>query len=365
MTKYVKITAVIYMKILIVPDSFKGSLTSEKACECIKNGILHSDKNVVVTTLPFADGGEGFGDCMEKICKGNKLYTKCHNIYNQEIDGHIVVFGDSAVIESATASGLLKRKQVMQASSYGTGELIKFAKNKGFSNIILGLGGSGCCDGGAGAIAALGGVFYDENYEIIMRPKANDLNFIFGIDFRNIVKDINFTFACDVENPYFGMNGAAHIFAPQKGARKTDCIELDNGLKRLNAFFRNDVSSVHGAGAAGGICGGLYSIYGGKIKSGFEVLAEYAQLEKLIEENDIIVTGEGKTDKQTLMGKLPYKVAELAKKHNKKCVVISGVIENVEIGDKMISLADENINSETAINNAESILTEKAKNILK
>lgn len=352
------------MKVLIIPDSFKGSLTSKEACDCIAEGIQKSNQNVEVEAIPFSDGGEGFADCMQEICKGKKLYTKCHNIYNQEIDGYIIAFGNTAVIETATASGLLKRKQVMQASSYGTGELIKFAKEQGYSNIILGLGGSGSCDGGAGALAGLGAKFYDENWDIIARPKSNDLNYIFGVSFKDIVKDINFTFACDVDNVYFGKNGASYVFAPQKGARQTDVVELDDGLKRLNAFFKNDVSTLKSAGSAGGLCGGLYAVYGGKIMSGFDILSEYAELESKIMNADIIVTGEGKTDKQTLMGKLPFKINELAKKHGKKCVIISGKIDDIKLGDKMISLVDDETSVEDAMANAKQILVEKAKYVL-
>lgn len=352
------------MKILIVPDSFKGSLTSKEVCEAIEIGLRKTNKNIEIETIPFADGGEGFAECLGEICKGEVLNTKCHNIYNQEIDTSIITFGDTAIIDSATASGLLKRKMVMQASSYGTGELIKFAKNQGFNNIILGIGGTGSCDGGAGALSALGVKFYNENWDIIARPKSNDLNFIFGVDFKNVVKGINFTFACDVENGYFGKNGAAYVFAPQKGARQTDVIELDEGLQRLNAFFKNDISKVKGAGAGGGLCGGLYAVYGGNIKSGFDILSEYSNLEEKIKNANIIITGEGKTDSQTLMGKLPFKISQLAKKHNKKCVIISGAIEDISIGDKMISLVDDNTTEEQAMQNAKEILIEKAKYIL-
>ncbi len=352
------------MKILIVPDSFKGSLSSTEVCRCIKSGIEQSYKGFEIVCLPFADGGEGFTDCMINFCGGKKIYTKCHDIYSKEIDGYIADIGNAAVIESATASGLQKRKNVMQATSYGTGELIKFAYEKGFKNVILGLGGTGCCDGGAGALTALGAKFYDENQNAIKIPKANDLNYIFGADFRNILKEINITYACDVENTYFGKNGAAYVFAPQKGARKTDVEELDNGLKRLNAFFKNDINSLKGGGAGGGICAGLYAVYKGVISSGFDILSEYSSLEEKIADSDIVITGEGKTDKQTLMGKLPFKISSIAKKHNKKCIIISGIIENVSLGDKMISLVDENTDKESAILNAKEILIEKSKSIL-
>jgi len=353
------------MNILIVPDSFKGSLGAPEVCACIRLGIESISSDHKITTLPFADGGEGFADCMANICNGEILYTQCQDIYGQRIRGSIVAIGDTAVIECATASGLQVRKNVMNASSYGTGELIKFAVLRGFHKIILGLGGSGCCDGGAGALTALGAAFYDINYQKIARPTGGDLEEIYGAGFRNLVKDINFTFACDVENTLFGQNGAAYVFAPQKGANKTQVEQLDNGLKRLNAFLPRDVSTVKGGGAAGGICAGLYSLYGGEIISGFEVLSRYSRLEEKIENCDMVITGEGKTDAQTLMGKLPFRVAALAKQYGKPCVIISGTVEEgICLGDRQISLTDENITAEEAIRNAAQILTEKSKFIL-
>jgi len=349
------------MKILIVPDSFKGTLSSKEVCECIADGIGSEHE---ITTLPFSDGGEGFSDCFKSICKGDYLYTKCHNIYNNLIEAKICTFNNTAVIECAQASGLQAKKNVMRASSYGTGELIKFASDKGFNNIILGLGGTGCCDGGMGALTALGAAFYDENYKKTAFPTGYDLNYIFGAGFTNIVKGLHFTFACDVENEYYGKNGAAYVFAPQKGASKTQVEELDEGLKRLNAFLPNDVSALKGGGAAGGICGGLYSVYGGEIKSGFDVLAEYSRLEKLIENANLIITGEGKTDSQTLMGKLPFKISALAKKHGKRCALISGINEGIELCDVNVSLVDDKITPEYAMENAKEILTKKAKLLL-
>ena len=195
-------------------------------------------------------------------------------------------------------------------------------------------------------------------------PKSNDMNYIFGISTKDKVKDINFTFACDVENEFYGKNGAAYVFAPQKGARKTDVEELDAGLQRLNAFFKTDVSKVKGAGAAGGICGGLYSVFGGKIKSGFDILSEYSNLEEKIANADIVISGEGKTDEQTLMGKLPYKISELCKKHGKKCVVISGSADDVKIGDLLLTLVDENTTLEEALAHPAEVLAKKVENNL-
>ncbi|MCM1115151.1 MAG: glycerate kinase [Clostridium sp.] len=352
------------MKILIVPDSYKGTLTSAEVCACIKKGIRSTDKNAEIICMPFADGGEGFGECLSNICNGNILYSWCSDIYGKRIKKPIYTYGDTAIIECAAASGLQKKKDVMNATSYGTGELIKSAADNGFKHIILGLGGSGCCDGGAGAIAALGGKFMDIYGDEIEYPCGKDLENIYGIKLRNIVKDINFTFACDVTNEFYGKNGAAYVFAKQKGASNEDIIHLDNGLKMIHAFLPNDVSKVKGAGAAGGICGGLYAIYGGEIKSGFDILADAYNLEHQIKEADLIITGEGKTDQQTLMGKLPCKICSLAKKYNKKCVVISGSIEGVKLGDKQISLVDSNTTLEQAMANPNKTLEDKSKYIL-
>lgn len=352
------------MRILIVPDSFKGTLTSQQVCSCIEKGIKSISENEEITPIPFADGGEGFAECLSNMCNGDILYSNCTDIYGRHIKGQIFTYGDTAIIESACASGLQKKRDVMNASSYGTGELIKTAVQKGFHNIILGLGGSGCCDGGAGALSALGVIFRDINGEEILYPKGKDLENIYGAGFTKIVKDINFTFACDVDNVFYGKNGAAYVFAPQKGADKNDVIKLDNGLQMLNAFLPRDISRIKGAGAAGGICGGLYSVYGGTIKSGFDILSEACYLEEKIKQADLVITGEGKTDRQTLMGKLPFKISEICKKYGKRCYVISGKIDNVRLGDKMISLTDKFISAEYAMANAEEVLINKAKLLL-
>lgn len=347
-----------------MPDSFKGTLTARQVCVCIEAGIKEVSETADILSIPLADGGEGFAACLNDFCNGKLLYINCSDIYGRPIKGHIFTYKDTAIVESACASGLQRKKDVMNATSYGTGELIKSAVQKGFGNIILGLGGSGCCDGGAGALAALGAVFRDINGDEIPYPKGKDTENIYGASFTNIVKGINFTFACDVNNVYCGKNGAAYVFAPQKGASKMDVIHLDNGLKMLNAFLPRDVSKVKGAGAAGGICGALYSVYGGEIKSGFDILSNACSLEEKISGADLVITGEGKTDKQTLMGKLPYKISLLCKKYGKKCVVISGSIDDVKLGDRMIPLAETPQETAYAIENAEKVLIEKSKLVL-
>jgi glycerate kinase len=317
-----------------------------------------------ITKLPFADGGEGFAECMANSCKADTLYIDCSDIYGKPIKAPIYVTGDTAIIDCASASGLQTKKDVFYASSYGTGELIESALLEGFHNIVLGLGGTGCCDGGAGALAALGAVFRDEDYDVIPRPVGADLNNIFGADFRNVVKGINFTFACDVTNEFYGKNGAAYVFAPQKGADKTQVSLLDDGLRRLNAFLPRYVGRLKGAGAAGGICGGLYSVFGGTVKSGFDVLSESYSLEKKIAESDFVITGEGKTDSQTLMGKLPFKISRLCEKYSKPCICISGSIDSVNIGTRMLSVVDADTPLDYALSHPKEALINKSKIVL-
>ncbi len=352
------------MKVLIIPDSFKGTLSSNQVCDAIEEGLIEAGGNLEIQKLAFSDGGEGFCDSFAEFCKGEILYTNASDIFGRQKKCKYFTFDNTAVIECAQASGLQRKKDVMNADSFGTGEMIKHAVSKGFRNIILALGGSGCCDGGAGALTALGAVFRNIEGDKIEYPKGCDLQNIYGASFRNIVKGINFTFACDVDNTYFGKNGAAYVFAPQKGANKEQVKVLDEGLKMLNAFLPNDISRVKGAGAAGGICGGLYSVYGGEIKSGFDVLATACELEKKIDEADLVVTGEGKTDSQTLMGKLPYRISKLCKEHGKECVLISGSIDNVKICDRQISLVDKQTSADKAMKDAYKTLRDKSKNIL-
>lgn len=350
------------MKILIAPDSYKGSLTAKEVCACIEAGFRRAG-NFDLTAIPLSDGGEGFAETLSDICGGSAHYADCSDIYGRHMKGRVFTVGETAIINTSEASGLQSRKDVMAASSYGTGELINYAVSIGCSDIILGLGGTGCCDGGAGALAALGAVFRNISGELIERPCGGILNSIYGASYQEMIKDISFTFACDVDNTLFGKNGAAYVFAAQKGANEKQVKELDNGLRMVNAFLPRDVRRVKGAGAAGGICAGLYGVYGGEIKSGFEIIAERCGLEKSIAESDLVITGEGKTDRQTLMGKLPFKISELCKKHGKSCVIISGKCEDVQLADRQISLADGEITVDEAISNAAQILADKAERL--
>ncbi len=351
------------MHILIAPDSYKGSLTARQVCDILAQALL-THPGVTVTTLPLSDGGEGFGTCCVDACKGNILYTNAVDLFGQPIKAPLYTWGDTALIECAATCALQEKKDIMAASSYGVGMQLKSAIDLGFRHFIIGLGGSGMCDGGAGALAALGVALYDRNGTSIPHPTGGDLQRIAGLEvpsaLQEAVKGLHFTYACDVTNPYTGENGAAAVFAPQKGAIPAQVQLLNTGMARLAALLPKDVTALPGAGAAGGLCGGLYGVLGGTTQSGFDLLAELADLDSAIAGADLVVTGEGRTDRQTLMGKLPYRVALRAKKRGKRCVVISGDGDGTQVGDKVITLTDKNTPPRTAIAHAAALLAEKA-----
>lgn len=216
------------MHILIAPDSYKGSLTARQVCDILAQALL-THPGMTVATLPLSDGGEGFGTCCVDACKGTILYTNAVDLYGNTIQAPLYTWGDTALIECAATCALQTKKDIMAASSYGVGMQLKNAIDLGFHHFIIGLGGSGMCDGGAGALAALGVAFYDRNGTSVPHPTGGDLQRIERLqipaDFQNRVKGMHFTYACDVTNPYTGENGAAAVFGPQKVPlrRKYNC----------------------------------------------------------------------------------------------------------------------------------------------
>lgn len=355
------------MHILIAPDSYKGSMTAEQVCRIIKDA-LSNQPGITTTTLPLSDGGEGFGVCCVNACKGIILYTDAVDLYGTPMQAPLYTWGDTALIECAATCALQEKKDIFAASSYGVGMQIKSAVSLGFHHLIIGLGGSGMCDGGAGALAALGLRFYDKSRHRIPHPAGGNLEQICSMDIpselQSIVKSLHFTYACDVVNPYVGEQGAAAVFAPQKGATPQQVKILNTGMEQLADLLPQAVCTLPGAGAAGGLCGGLYGIFGGTIKSGFTLLADLAGLEQAIATADLVITGEGRTDSQTLMGKLPFRVAQLAHKLGKRCYVLSGDGDGTLVGDKVITLTDAQTPPAAAIANAETLLAQKAKSLL-
>ncbi len=321
------------MNFLLILDSFKGSISSAEAANAVKSGIGSGE------VIPFSDGGEGFAECIQHLCGGERVYFPTFDSYGKEISSYYLRIGDTAVIETALADGIVTvgadHPNVIYANSFGTGHTIKKALEDGCKKLIIGFGGSAVNDGGAGALLALGARISGGKGLTALAGE-----WAVGIDLENItplLKKAEIIFACDVDNPYCGKSGASMVFSPQKGADAATAVRMEKSHRKFAEFlFRatgKDVSHIPGAGAAGGLAGGLMAVCEPKIKSGFEVLSELCSLEEKIKKADIIITGEGKTDKQTLMGKLPMQVVSLAKEAGKKTVCVSAVI--TEDGKKL------------------------------
>lgn len=370
------------MKVLIAMDSFKGSLTSVEACGAVERGILRADKSSEIVKIPMADGGEGTIEAFIAAAGGFIAGHTVSGLFGEKIKGYYGVIneGKTAVVETAVASGITlvkpERLNPMEASTFGTGEIILKAINDGFKDIIVGLGGSATNDGGLGALQALGIKFLGENGAELGRG-GKMLSKVRKIDtsgMHPMLGEITITLACDVDNPFCGKSGAAYVFAPQKGADAQMVKILDEGLKNLanviNKTFGKDISNVRGAGAAGGLCGGLLAFTNAVVKPGFEILREASDLDNKLKNADLVITGEGKTDIQTTFGKLPAGVANAAKKYDKKVICISGSVapcdELYRAGiDAMLSIVNQPMSLDDAIKNAKSLLEQASFDIMK
>ncbi|WP_300385884.1 glycerate kinase [Clostridium sp.] len=325
------------MKVIIAPDSYKGSLTAMEVANCIEEGINRYSKNIEVVKVPVADGGEGTVQALVDATGGKIINLKVCDPLLREVDSFYGILGDenTAIIEMAAASGinLLNKNELnpLITSTYGTGQIINDAIEKGCKNIIVGIGGSGTNDGGAGMLRALGIRFLNEEGRDI--PEGGEaLKELHSIDKKNFNKKIsecNIKVACDVDNPLCGLNGASHVFGPQKGANKEDIKLLDEALNQYAKIIRNefniDVLNIPGSGAAGG-SGAAFLAIGGNLESGIDIVINETSLQKVIESADVVFTGEGKIDFQTKFGKAPYGVAKEAKKYGLPVIAICGEI---------------------------------------
>jgi glycerate kinase len=317
--------------ILIAPDSFKGTLTSREAGDIIQSAFMKARFDNI-TVLPVSDGGDGMTDAVKEALGGKTVKTEVKGPFFETIKAEYILCGKTAVIESAEACGLIRvpedSRDPMNTTTYGVGQLISDALSKGAENIIIGLGGSATNDGGVGMACALGVKFYSD-YSFI--PVGRTLINIKRIDLSSLdkrLKNAHITACCDVSNPFCGKNGAAYVYAKQKGASPEEIKRLDAGLEHLADIITNtDLKTFPGSGAAGGLGGGIAAFLGGTLMKGFEVISGLLGLEKKIQETDIVITGEGKTDSQTSSGKLPAGIASICKKYSKTCILISGCID--------------------------------------
>lgn len=324
------------MKIVIAPDKFKNSLTGLEFCNAVEEGICSTISNVDIVKLPLADGGDGTIEVVNYYLKGEVIHVIVNNPFFQPITASYLYSESSktAFIEMAEASGVKRLKpeqfDCKNATTLGTGEMIVDAIKKGASKIILGIGGSATNDCGIGMATALGYRFLDKNNTEV-KPIGANLSKIASIDVSNVhdkLYEVDFSVACDVNNPLYGLNGAAHVYGAQKGATTTDIVTLDRGLrdfsKILNAVFNIDVQSVKGAGAAGGMGIASKLFLKGNLKSGIELVKHLADFDAKIENSEWIITGEGRLDNQTFSGKAIKGVVDSAKKYGIKIAAFCG-----------------------------------------
>ena len=328
------------MKFVLAPDSFKESMTSKEACDAMEKGIRKVIQNAEIIKIPMADGGEGTVEALVTSTNGEFIEVLVtHPLGKDKVKARYGILGDGskAIIEMAEASGiqLVKRedRNPYITTTYGTGELILDAINKGAKHILIGIGGSATNDGGAGMIQALGGRLLDKNGEdIAFGGKA--LENIEKIDLSNLdkrLKDIKFEVACDVTNPLIGKTGASRIFGPQKGATEEMIVVLDNALKNYSEVIKRDIgidiTYEEGAGAAGGLGGALLAFLNAELKKGIELVIKHTNLNEKLKGSDFVFTGEGGIDSQTIFGKTPMGVASVAKANNVKTIAFAGKIE--------------------------------------
>ncbi len=319
------------MNILIVPDSFKGTLTTQQVCDIIGQAFADTLKNTNIIKLPAADGGEGLCACLHKIAGGEMIKTDVSGVFGEKMQAEYLVLPDkTAVIEMAACAGLPlagDNKNPEKATTYGVGELITNAVSSGAKRILLGLGGSATNDCGAGMAAALGWKFIDKNGKSFI-PTGETLCRISKIEKPANQPEISVVAACDVENPLYGENGAAYVFAPQKGADDAMVTRLDGGLRHIAEIIRRDcgmdVSQMKGAGAAGGMGAGAVAFLGVELKKGIDILLDTADFDSKATDADLIITGEGRLDFQSVNGKVISGVALRAANHNKKVIAICG-----------------------------------------
>ncbi len=329
------------MKILIAPDSFKESLEALDVCHAIQSGFSQVFPDADYTLLPMADGGEGTSAVLSYVLGGRWKEVRVHDPLMRPITAKYLLLPDStAVIEIAQACGLhlltVAERNPVIASSYGVGELIADALGEGAKRIIIGLGGSATNDAGLGMLTALGMTFHgaDDNMLGQGGGELANLQRLDNTGFHADILETVFEVACDVTNPLCGESGASAIFGPQKGACPQQVIDLDNALGHFATICDEHgyerCREVAGAGAAGGLGYALMSFCRAQLKSGFDTVAEVASLSQHIADADLVITGEGKLDEQTAMGKVAGGISQLAKATHTPVIAICGSVDGLK-----------------------------------
>jgi len=322
------------MKFVFASDSFKGSLSSSKIRELLTETAEKIFPNCEIVGIPVADGGEGTVEAVIEAMNGKIVNTEVTGPLFEKTKSFYGVYDNSAIIEMAAASGLPmvpeNSRNPLNTTSFGTGELIADALDKGYKNISIALGGSATNDGGIGAMTALGVSFLDDKGNKLSGI-GSDLEKIADIDISGIhsaVKDTNFTIMCDVTNPLTGPEGATYTFGPQKGAGKEELEKLESGMKNYAQIIKNkfgiDADNVPGAGAAGGLGAAFMTFLNAKPKSGINTVLDIIGFKELIKGSDLIITGEGRIDWQSAYGKVPAGIGAYGKEQNIPVVAIVG-----------------------------------------
>ena len=366
------------MKIVVAPDSFKGSVTALQAAEAIERGLHRVFPDAEIEKLPMADGGEGTAQSLVDATGGRILTESVVDPLGVEIEARYGVLGDgvTAVIEMAAASGLtlvpLAKRNPLVTTTYGTGQLIKAALDHGCRKLIIGIGGSATNDGGAGMAQALGAKLITASGEPI-RWGGGGLHQLDAIGISELdsrIQETETVVACDVNNPLTGEDGASHVYGPQKGATPEMVQALDANLAHFDTILQRDigvtVGDIPGAGAAGGLGTGLMAFLNAELKSGVALVIEATQLEKRISDADLVITGEGQINFQTVFGKTPIGVAKAAKAQGIPVVAIAGSISDDADGvydagiDAMVDIVPEPMTLEVAIENAPTLIANAA-----
>lgn len=326
------------MKIIIASDSFKGSLTSVEVAQAAKQGILQVLPDCEVVAVNVADGGEGTVEAIVEALGGEIVVAQVSDPLGRPIAARYGIVGDMAIIEMAAASGLpllaIEERNPWLTSTYGTGEMILDAISRGCRQFLVGIGGSATNDAGTGMLQALGFRFYDIHGKLIEHCSGGCLQDIARIDDSQVlvaIIDSTFTVACDVDTPFCGPEGAAPVFAPQKGADAEMVSRLDAGMASFAIVIADkyavNVVPVAGAGAAGGMGGAFYAFLRAKLKKGIDMVLDAIDFESLIQGADLVITGEGKVDFQTAKGKTAAGVLNRAKKQHIPVIAIGGCVE--------------------------------------
>jgi glycerate kinase len=324
------------VRVVVAPDKFEGSLTAGQAAQAIRAGLLRARPDAEVVALPLGDGGAGTLAAL--VAAGfPRVPVPATGPTGEPVQAAIAVDGDRCFVEMAEASGLKRlpggRRAPLEATTYGTGELLRAALDRGARTVVLGIGGSATTDGGAGMAAALGAHFLDDA-GAELPPGGAALLRLAHVDTSRLdprLPEVQVTVAADVDNPLVGPEGAAHVFGPQKGAGPDEVLLLDSALRRyarvLAADLGVDLADTPGAGAAGGLGAGAIAFLGARIRSGIELVLELVGFDREVATADLVVTGEGKLDAQSLRGKAPVGVARAAAAHGVPVVALAGVVE--------------------------------------